>query len=67
PAEHGDILDADIGKSVRFLGLACRLIRLSGKSERDVEIEFTVLREREKLNEELFYRRERVVQPCNLL
>jgi len=57
---HGDILVLDMGESVRILDLARSLIRLSGKSEQDVEIKFTGLREGEKLHEELFYAHESV-------
>lgn len=58
--DHGDILVLDMGQSVRIVDLARSLIRLSGKSEHDVEIKFTGLREGEKLQEELFYAHETV-------
>ncbi len=58
---HGDILVLDMGQSVRILDLARSLIRLSGKSEHDVEIQFTGLRDGEKLDEELFYGHEKVI------
>jgi FlaA1/EpsC-like NDP-sugar epimerase len=57
---HGDILVLDMGEPMRILDLARSLIRLSGKSEHDVEIQFTGLRDGEKLNEELFYEHEKV-------
>lgn len=59
---HGDILVLDMGQPVRILDLAQSLVRLSGQSEHEVRIEFTGLREGEKLVEELFYPNE-VVQP----
>src|SRR5712664_2177294 len=59
--EHGDILVLDMGESIRILDLARSLIRLSGKSEHDVQIQFTGLRDGEKLEEELFYGHEKVI------
>jgi FlaA1/EpsC-like NDP-sugar epimerase len=58
---HGDILVLDMGEPVRIADLARTLIRLSGKSEHDVEIRFTGLREGEKLKEELFYENEKII------
>jgi FlaA1/EpsC-like NDP-sugar epimerase len=59
--QHGDILVLDMGESIRIVELARNLIRLSGRSEHDVEIRFTGLRDGEKLNEELFYEQEKVI------
>jgi FlaA1/EpsC-like NDP-sugar epimerase len=59
--KHGDILVLDMGEPVRIVDLARTLIRLSGKSEHEVEIRFTGLREGEKLKEELFYEYEQVL------
>jgi FlaA1/EpsC-like NDP-sugar epimerase len=59
--KHGDILVLDMGEQIKIVDLARTLIRLSGKSERDVEIRFTGLREGEKLSEELFYEHEEVI------
>lgn len=63
--KHGDILVLDMGEPVRIVDLARTLIRLSGKSEHEVEIRFTGLREGEKLKEELFYDYEKILPtPC---
>ena len=53
--DHGNILVLDMGKPVRILDVAKTLIRMSGKSERDVHIVYTGIRPGEKLYEELFY------------
>ena len=58
---HGDILVLDMGAPVRILDLARTLIHLSGKTEEQVGIRFTGLREGEKLCEELFYPDEAVL------
>jgi len=61
---HGDTLLLDMGEPVRILDLAKTLIRLSGKSEHEVGIRFTGLRDGEKLFEELSYPTEKI-QPTS--
>ena len=58
--EKGDTLVLDMGRPVPILELARTLIRLSGKNEEDVPIQFTGLRQGERLSEELFYEAEDV-------
>jgi O-antigen biosynthesis protein WbqV len=54
-AERGKIMVLDMGKPVRILHLAERMIQLAGfKPHTDIEIVFTGLRPGEKLYEELF-------------
>ncbi len=58
--EHRDIAVLDMGEPIKILDLAHTLVRLSGRSTDDVEIQFTGLRHGEKLVEELFYPSETV-------
>jgi FlaA1/EpsC-like NDP-sugar epimerase len=58
--EHRDILVLDMCEPVKIVDLAHTLIKLSGKYCDDVEIQFTGLRNGEKLVEELFYATEDV-------
>jgi len=58
---HGDTLLLDMGEPVRITDLAQTLIRLSGKSEQEVGIRFTGLRDGEKLFEELSYPTEKIL------
>lgn len=59
--KHGDVLVLDMGEPVRIFDLAKTLIRLSGKSENEIDIVYTGLRPGEKLYEELFYSTEQVL------
>lgn len=58
----GEIYVFDMGKSVKILDLARKMIWLSGlEPDRDIEIHFTGLREGEKLYEELLSSQENTV------
>jgi len=57
---HGDTLLLEMGRPLCILDLAKTLIRLSGKSEREIDIRFTGLRPGEKLFEELSYPNEEI-------
>jgi dTDP-glucose 4,6-dehydratase len=54
--QPGDVLVLDMGEPVRIVDVARRLI---GESHRSIEVEFTGLRQGEKLHEVLFSTRER--------
>jgi len=59
----GEIFIFDMGKSVKILDLAEKMIWLSGLEPRkDIDIVFTGLREGEKLYEELLNNRENTVR-----
>jgi FlaA1/EpsC-like NDP-sugar epimerase len=59
----GEIFIFDMGKSVKILDLAKKMIQLSGFVPRkDIDIVFTGLREGEKLYEELLNQKENTVQ-----
>lgn len=58
--QQGDVLVLDMGEPIRIVDLARTLIRLSGKSEKEIPIVYTGLRPGEKLYEELFYSTEQI-------
>jgi FlaA1/EpsC-like NDP-sugar epimerase len=58
----GEIFIFDMGKSIKILDLARKMIWLSGlQPDRDIEIHFTGLREGEKLFEELLAKEENTI------
>ena len=60
--QGGEVFIFDMGKSIKILDLAKKMILLSGlEPERDIEIHFTGLREGEKLFEELLTNQENTI------
>jgi FlaA1/EpsC-like NDP-sugar epimerase len=60
--DSGDTLVLDMGEPIPILELVQTLIKLSGRNEKQVAIQFTGLRQGEKLIEDLFYENEQVDQ-----
>jgi len=58
--EKGDTLVLDMGEPILIVDLVRTLIKLSGRHEKQVAIQYTGLRPGEKLMEELFYEDEHV-------
>lgn len=57
----GDILVLEMGKPIKIVDIARTLIRLSGRREDSISIQFTGLREGEKLEEQLCYDHETIL------
>jgi FlaA1/EpsC-like NDP-sugar epimerase len=61
--ERNTIFVLDMGKRIKIADLARQMIRLAGlRPDKDIHIEYTGLREGEKLYEELFYDHENLIK-----
>ncbi len=64
--EHGEIFILDMGEAIQIVDLAKDMIRMHGLVPgQDIEIKFTGVRPGEKIHEQLFSEKEKVV-PCRL-
>ncbi|WP_431259103.1 UDP-N-acetylglucosamine 4,6-dehydratase family protein [Roseateles chitinivorans] len=59
--DSGQVFVLDMGEPVKIVDLAQTMIRMSGKDQREIKIEFSGLRPGEKLYEELLVDNERTV------
>ena len=58
--QGSDIFVLDMGEPIKIVDLATNMIKLSGYSEKDINISFSGIRDGEKLHEHLFMENEKV-------
>ena len=59
---NGKIFILEMGESIFIKELAKKMVLLSGKNPSDIKIEYTGLRKGEKLNEKLFFEKEKILK-----
>ncbi|MFN3412375.1 MAG: polysaccharide biosynthesis protein, partial [Exilispira sp.] len=65
-SKGGDIFVLDMGKQYKIIDIAYNLIKFFGlEPEKDIKIEFTGLRPGEKLYEELYFNKEKMLKTFN--